>query len=84
MQNNGAEVIHFATGLLVGYPPCPYIDYFRNYIQTKFNLQVVVGTHPIPQKYYDTHLKLGTWQTQAWQKLIAPTLGDEIIRKCYD
>ncbi len=24
MKKNGAEVIHFATGVVVGYPPCPY------------------------------------------------------------
>ena len=26
MKKNGIEVIHLATGLLVGYPPCPFID----------------------------------------------------------
>ncbi|MCK7511918.1 MAG: CGGC domain-containing protein [Desulfobacterales bacterium] len=25
MKKNGAEVIHLATGFVVGYPPCPYI-----------------------------------------------------------
>ena len=25
MKKNGAEVIHLATGLVVGYPPCPHI-----------------------------------------------------------
>ena len=25
MKNNGAEVVHLATGLIVGYPPCPHI-----------------------------------------------------------
>jgi len=29
MKKNGAEAVHLATGLLVGYPPCPYIDDFR-------------------------------------------------------
>ena len=29
MKKNGAEVIHFATGLIVGYPPCPFFDYFK-------------------------------------------------------
>ena len=29
MVKNGAEVIHLATGLVVGYPPCPYIDIFK-------------------------------------------------------
>lgn len=28
MVKNGAEVIHLATGLMVGYPPCPYIETF--------------------------------------------------------
>src|SRR5512141_2024375 len=29
MKKNGAQVIHLATGFLVGYPPCPHIDHFR-------------------------------------------------------
>jgi predicted metal-binding protein len=29
MKKNGAEVVHFATGMVVGYPPCPHIDHFR-------------------------------------------------------
>jgi predicted metal-binding protein len=29
MVKNGAQVVHLATGLLVGYPPCPYIDVFK-------------------------------------------------------
>jgi len=24
MKKNGAEMIHLATGFVVGYPPCPY------------------------------------------------------------
>ena len=27
MINNGAHAIHLATGFVVGYPPCPYLDY---------------------------------------------------------
>ncbi|MFN2144509.1 MAG: CGGC domain-containing protein, partial [Anaerolineales bacterium] len=41
MKKNGAEVIHLATGLLVGYPPCPYIDQFEQFIPEKFGLDVV-------------------------------------------
>jgi len=26
MKANGIKVIHFATGLVVGYPPCPYLS----------------------------------------------------------
>ena len=84
MVKNGAEVIHLATGFVVGYPPCPYIGYFKNYIEKKFGLKVVDGTHPIPQKYYDTHKKLGTWETTEWKEFIKPTLCDEDIRKAYN
>ena len=34
MKGNGATVIHLATGLVVGYPPCPHIIYFRDFIPT--------------------------------------------------
>ena len=84
MKNNGAEVIHFATGMVVGYPPCPYIGHFKAFIEEKYGLKVVVGTHPIPQKYFITHNHLGTWETEEWQELIRPTLTDEETRKAYD
>jgi predicted metal-binding protein len=84
MIKNGVEVIHLATGLVVGYPPCPYIADFKKFIEEKFNIPVVVGTHPIPQKYLLTHEKLNTWETGEWKDLIAPTLADEKIRLAYD
>lgn len=31
MIKNGAEVIHLATGLVVGYPPCPRIRALKNF-----------------------------------------------------
>ncbi len=37
----------------------------------KYSLEVVYGTHPIPQKYLDMHDKLGTWDEQKWQEIIA-------------
>jgi hypothetical protein len=80
MEKNGAEVIHFATGMVVGYPPCPYINYFKNFIESKYNLKVVIGTHPIPQKYLVTHELLNTWDTSEWQELIKPTMSDEKTR----
>ena len=61
MKNNGAEVIHLATGMVVGYPPCPNIRHFKVFLETKYNLKVVIGTHPIPQKYLDTHSNLPFW-----------------------
>ena len=56
MKKNGAEVIHLATGFVVGYPPCPYITFFRDFIQMRYGIRVVIGTHPIPQKYYNVHI----------------------------
>jgi predicted metal-binding protein len=84
MKNNGAEIIHLATGLVVGYPPCPRISYFSRFIKEKYGMNVVVGTHPIPQKYYSTHKELGSWDGSPWKELIAPTLTEEKIRLAYD
>lgn len=84
MKRNGAEVIHLATGFVVGYPPCPHLDHFVRMIPEKFGLKVVVGTHPIPQKYYRIHQSLGTWEDPHWPELLKPTLGEESIRRAYD
>jgi len=84
MKKNGAEVIHLATGFVVGYPPCPYIKHFQDLIREKYDLKVIVGTHPIPQKYYDTHSKLGTWKSKIWKDLIKTTLATEKIRLLYN
>jgi predicted metal-binding protein len=84
MMRNGAKAIHLATGLIVGYPPCPYITYFHNFIKTKYGLEVVYGTHPIPEKYLTMHDKLGTWNDPTWEEIIQPTLVDEKTRLAYD
>jgi predicted metal-binding protein len=84
MVNNGAQVIHLATGLLVGYPPCPYIETFKNFLEKRYSVKVVLGTHPIPQKYLDMHNQLGTWQDPCWQPRLAAILADEAIRKAYN
>ncbi len=84
MIKNGAEVIHFATGFIVGYPPCQFIVEFKNFIEEKYGIKVVIGTHPIPQKYYVTHEKLGTWKSDKWKNLIKLTQSTEAIRKSYD
>ncbi len=81
MIKNGAQAIHLATGLVVGYPPCPYIDYFRQYIETRYQIPVVVGTHPIPQKYYLVHRNLSSWEVlNRFDYLLA----DIQMRKVYD
>lgn len=84
MRNNGVEVVHFATGFLVGYPPCPWIDYFKNFIEEKYGLKVVFGTHPVPQKYYTIHKALGTWDSQEWEEYLEHIICDEKTRKKYD
>ncbi|HEX7319267.1 MAG TPA: CGGC domain-containing protein [bacterium] len=84
MKKNGASVIHFATGMVVGYPPCPYITQLRDFIKNKYGIEVVVGTHPIPQKYYIMHTALKTWDSPEWEALIQPIVTDEITRRAYD
>jgi len=84
MQKNGVRVIHFATGLIVGYPPCPHIRHFSDFVVAKYGMKVVLGTHPIPQKYYNIHMKLKTWDSPEWKDIIEPTLTDEETRVSYD
>lgn len=84
MARNGAEAIHLATGMVVGYPPCPYIQTFKAFLEQRYSVQVVVGTHPIPTQYLETHTCLGTWDSPEWQALIAPTMADKATRALYD
>ena len=84
MKNNGAEVIHLATGLVVGYPPCPHLDYFRKFIPIKYGMEVVVGTHPIPEKYHLVHEALGTWPRMQTQGDLKDLLVDKKTRLAYD
>ncbi|NOZ63165.1 MAG: CGGC domain-containing protein [Calditrichaeota bacterium] len=84
MKSNGAEVIHLATGLLVGYPPCPYLTHFRDFIENKYGLKVVYGTHPIPEKYLKTHQELKTWASPEWEEILAPTMADQETRLTYN
>ena len=84
MKKNGVTHIHFATGFIVGYPPCPYMDYFEQFIKEKYGMKVVFGTHPIPQKYFITHKNLKTWETSFFKKIIQPTITNEETRLNYD
>ena len=84
MKKNGVTHIHFATGFLVGYPPCPYMEYFKNFIKEKYGMEVIYGTHPIPQKYYLTHKNMDTWNSEFLSESIKPTLTDELTRFSYD
>jgi len=84
MVRNGAQVIHLATGFLVGYPPCPYIDTFKQFLENRYDVEVVLGTHPIPQKYLDMHQSLGTWEDPSWEIRLKDTLVDEATRIAYN
>ncbi len=81
MIGNGAQAIHLATGLVVGYPPCPYVDYFKTYIEKQYDIPVVIGTHPIPQKYRVVHKHLSSWPILHVNEGLMAT---EDIRKAYD
>lgn len=84
MVKNGAQVIHLATGMLVGYPPCPYLNTFINFLKKRYKVEVVAGTHPIPKKYLELHTSLGTWEGTEWQPLLTPTMANEVTRQAYD
>jgi predicted metal-binding protein len=73
---NGADAVHLATGLVVGYPPCPHIRQFAAFIEKQYGLPVIVGTHPVPLKYLETHNQLPFWE-QACMKDIAGHLLEE-------
>jgi len=84
MLKNGAQAIHLATGMIVGYPPCPYIRTFKSFLEERYGVKVVMGRHPIPEKYLEMHTRLGTWEDPAWQLLPKPTMANEATRAAYN
>jgi predicted metal-binding protein len=84
MKKNGADIVHLATGLVVGYPPCPRLQAFREFIPAKYGLEVVIGTHPIPENYHLTHQALGTWKSARWDEILQDVLTDKETRLAYD
>ena len=82
MKKNGAEIVHLATGFVVGYPPCPHLEHFTEFIPAKYELEVVVGTHPVPEKYWRTHGRLGTWDGDS--TVPDCLVDDPSQRKAYD
>ena len=75
MVANGAEAIHLATGLVVGYPPCPWTQYFKD------GVPVVIGTHPIPEKYLVCHKTLPSLGSLTGEEQLMAT---EAVRLAYD
>ena len=61
MKKYGAEAIHFATGVLAGYPPCKYLPTHVKFVEKQTGLPVIVGTHPMPTNYIEMHKKVGDW-----------------------
>ena len=85
MIKNGAEVIHLATGLVVGYPPCPRIRHFKEFIEKRYNIPVVIGTHPIPLKDLDNHKKLSFWKNTRMDELAGDLMKeDQKIMEAYN
>ena len=85
MKKNGAEVIHLATGLIVGYPPCPNIRRFKEFIEAKYGIPVVVGTHPIPLKYAQVQAKLSFWKETKMEEIAGDMLHeDPAIQEAYN
>lgn len=85
MIKNGAEVIHLATGLVVGYPPCPYIGHFKKFIEARYGIPVVVGTHPIPLKYQEIHNQLTFWKEAKMEMLAGHMLKEDLrIKESYN
>ena len=76
MIKNGAEVIHLATGLVVGYPPCPRIRHFKEFIEKRYKVPVVIGTHPIPLKYNEVHQNLSFWKKMKMEGLAGDLMKD--------
>jgi len=60
------------------------MEYFRDFITEKYGMEVVFGTHPIPQKYYATHSVLNTWKNLSKKGVLDQTLANEQIRLSYD
>lgn len=81
MVKNGAETIHLATGFVVGYPPCPWTGYFKEFIEARYGVPVVVGTHPIPEKYLAAHGKLISMESLT---SAAPLMATQELRLAYD
>jgi predicted metal-binding protein len=73
---NGADAVHLATGLVVGYPPCPHIRQFKMFIEQQYGLPVIVGTHPIPLKYLKTHSQLPFWEREQMNEIAAHLLAE--------
>ena len=58
--------------------------FFRAFLEERYGVKVVLGTHPIPKKYLDLHTRLGTWASPAWKSWLAAAMSDEATREAYN
>ncbi|OGF01506.1 MAG: CGGC domain-containing protein [Candidatus Edwardsbacteria bacterium RIFOXYD12_FULL_50_11] len=85
MVKNGAQAIHLATGLVVGYPPCPNIRRFKSFIEERYGVPVVIGTHPIPKKYMDVHQRLSFWKETKMEEIVGGLMEEsEVVKEDYN
>ena len=77
MKKNGAQAIHLATCFVVGYPPCPNIRQFKEFIETAFGLPVTIGSHPVPLKYMAMHQKLSFWKDCGMEGMAGALLDED-------
>ncbi|MCK9997416.1 MAG: CGGC domain-containing protein, partial [Candidatus Krumholzibacteria bacterium] len=59
-------------------------DYFMEYIPRQFGMEVVMGTHPVPEKYNLVHQDLGTWPGMVAQDDLKILMADKKTRLDYD
>lgn len=59
------------------------IDYFENFIEEEFGLDVVLGRHTIPPSYMKTPHALGTWEAPEWEERLKHVMTDEKTRRKY-
>ncbi len=84
MKKYGAEEIILASCFFAGYPPCPYIDSFIQYIESYVGLPVVIGSHPMPTNYITAHEKAGDWDKGNLREYLQTITDDEVSSNRYD
>jgi predicted metal-binding protein len=84
LKSYGAEEIILASCFLAGYPPCPYLKDFVQYIQGYVGIPVTVGSHPMPTNYINAHNKAGDWVAPDIQRYLGPLVNDPRASLRYD
>jgi len=84
MKKYGAEEIVLASCFLAGYPPCPYLEDFIQFIEKYVGIPVIVGSHPMPTNYVNTHLAAGDWDRNGVREYLKPLTDDPEASLRYD